>query len=134
VAALRLGEAEIAADFGDDLRDRPVAQLVLHPQRVQPVQQFVVQPVRFVVLRGALDRVLDLADDPLAGGGALPPALDRGGVSEGLGELVRQHYAASHGAAEAVIGDRGVLDIHRTRAGRSSWRVGSVWAVSSASV
>ena len=52
-----------------------------------------------------MDCVLDLADDPLADGGAVPGrVVGRGGGLLGVGEGLREHDAAADGAADGAEG------------------------------
>ena len=98
-------QAEVAAEFGDDVGDRAGADVVVEVGGVEAVVQLGVQRVGAGVFGGgrrALDDVLDLADDAAAGGGAVVGRV-RGGL-DGFGEAACEEDAAADGAGDAVEG------------------------------
>ena len=121
------GQAEVAADFGDDVGDGAVGKVPVEVGGVEAVVQLGGQCPGGVVglgvvgvLGGALDRVLDGADDLLAGGGAVD-----GGVLRGRrGEAAREEDAAADGSGEAV---KGGDDLWERRGGRCGVGRGVLW-------
>ncbi len=94
------GKAEVAADLGDDVGDRAVADVLIQVGGVEAVVQFGGQSLGagFIGVGsigsciidaggGALDRVLDFAEDALAGGGAVLGRVPGG--RDGVGEAAR---------------------------------------------
>ncbi len=101
-------EAEVAADFFDDVRDGAAADVVVEVGGVQALAQLrgeglgVVAVGVAVVVGLAPDDVLDIAEDALAGGCAVPGRVLGG--RDGFGEAVREGDAAADAAADAVEG------------------------------
>ena len=114
-------EAEVAADFGDDIGDGTAGDVVVEVGAVHAVAQLGAQAVLQAgvqggaaasVAAGALDHVLDLAEDAPAGSGAVLARV-RGGRGR-RGEAAGEHDATADGAGGAVEGgcdaDEGVRD------------------------
>ena len=97
------GQAEVAADFGDDFGDWTGGEVVLEVGGVEAVVQLGLK-VGAVTAGGALDCVFDFPEDALAGGGAVLGRVAGGRC--GLGEAAGQEDAPADGAGEAVEGDR----------------------------
>ena len=102
--ARRGAEAEVAADVLDDVRDGAAADVRVEVGGVQAVAQLggeAVGAVRSLAVGWgrALDAVLDLAQDALAGGGAVPGRIGRGGV-----EAAREGDAAADGSGDLIEG------------------------------
>ena len=104
-------DAQVAADRGDDVGDRHGVDVVVEVERVQPLVELGVQRLGlgFAAVRLAVDGVLDVADDLLAGGHAALLGLlggARGGAGlGGVGELAGKGDGAADGARDAVEGD-----------------------------
>jgi hypothetical protein len=60
------GDTQVAADLGDDVGGGAMIDVVVEVGSVQPLGQFGVQFFDLIVPRGALDGILDIADDTLA--------------------------------------------------------------------
>ena len=97
------GQAEVAADFGDDFGDRAGGEVVVDVGGVQAVVQLGLE-AGGVGGGGAMEGVLDFPEDALAGGGAVLGRVPGG--CRGVGEAAGQEDAPADGAGEAVEGDR----------------------------
>lgn len=96
-------ETEVATDFGDDLGDGTGMDVVVQVGGVEALAKLGAEGFGGIAGAGALDCVLDLADDAPAGGGAL---LGRvvAGRRRGFVEAAREGDAAADGAGDAVEG------------------------------
>ena len=124
-------EAEVAAEFGDDFGDGAGAEVVVEVGGVHTLVQLGVEGVGGVAFVGAVDGVLDFADDAPAGGGAVPGRVAggwRGGV-----EAAGEEDAAADGAGDAVEGggewDEGVCGWGAGREGGRRVRGLGWWGV-----
>ena len=113
-------EAEVAADFGDDVGDGAVGEVVFQVRVVQAVAQLGMEGFGTVALVcGAVDGILDGADDLAAGGSA---AVGRIRCSpDGFVELAREGDAAPDGSGDAVEGRR------EGDEGSCGWLVRGAW-------
>ncbi len=109
MGAGEVGEAEVAADQGDELGNRQVVDVVVAVDGLQALVELGLEHLGVGAVGVALDGVLDLADDLLArDAAALGGLRDGGGRGQAVAELAGEGDGAAQGAGDAVEGDGGV--------------------------
>lgn len=121
--ARRGGDAQVAADIGDDLCHRTVIEVVIHLRPIQPFQQFAAQVVLLVRLNVLpLDGIVDVAQNPrpCRGAGAVACRWGATGlVTRRASPMVRRTVRASRSKAWATASTAA------GSTGASSWRAGT---------